>query len=67
MGDLAIVTREGDEPGRAFGTMMGADDEFTRWFTARAHEIHGVDLSIPATRSPSELVVDTEAVAVLVS
>jgi hypothetical protein len=66
MGDLAIVTREGDEPGRAFGKMMGADDEFTRWFTARAHEIHGV-VSIPATRSPSELVVDTEAVAVLVS
>ena len=65
MGDLAIVTLEGAEPGGAFGKMLGANDEFTRWFTARAQEIHGVDLSAPPTGSPSELVVDTEAVAVL--
>ncbi len=64
MGDLVIVTLEGDEPGLAFGKMMGANDEFTRWFTARAGEIHGVDLTVPSTASPSELVVDTEAVAV---
>jgi uncharacterized protein DUF6176 len=65
MGDLVIVTLEGDEPGRAFGRMMSANDEFTRWFTARAKEIHGVDLTVPPTGSPSELVVDTDAVAVL--
>jgi hypothetical protein len=64
MGDLVIVTLEGDDPGHAFGKMMGADDEFTRWFTGRAREIHGVDLSVPAS-APSELVVDTDNVAVL--
>ncbi len=64
MGDLVIVTLEGEEPGRAFGKMMGADDEFTRWFTARAKEIHGVDLSVRPTGSPSELVVDTDAAVV---
>jgi len=64
MGDLVIVTLEGDEPGRAFGKMMSADDEFTRWFTGRAQEIHGVDLSVRPTGSPSELVVDTDPVAV---
>lgn len=67
MGDLVIVTLEGDEPGRAFGRMMGADDEFTRWFMARAQEIHGVDLSVRPTGSPSELVVDTGAEAAVAS
>ncbi len=65
MGDLVIVTLEGEDPGRAFGTMMSADDEFTRWFRGRAQEIHGVDLSVPPTSAPSELIVDTDAVAVL--
>lgn len=62
MGDLVIVTLEGDDPGRAFGKMMSADDEFTRWFTKRAHEIHGVDLTVRPTESPSTLIVDTEPV-----
>jgi hypothetical protein len=65
MGDLVLVTLEGDDPGRAFGKMMSADDEFTKWFTERAHAIHGVDLTLPPTKAPSELVVDTDrAVAV---
>ena len=67
MGDHVIVTLEGDEPGDAFGKMMGANDEFTRWFTARAQAVHGVDLSVPPTSAPSELVVDSDPVAVLVS
>jgi hypothetical protein len=64
MGDLVIVTLEGEDPGAAFGKMMNANDEFTSWFTARAKEIHGVDLTLPPTGSPSELVIDTEAVPV---
>ena len=64
MGDLVIVTLEGDDPGRAFGKMMSVDDAFTRWFTERAKEIHGVDLTVRPTGSPSELVVDTEGAAV---
>jgi len=67
MGDLVIVTLEGDDPGRAFGKMMSADDEFTRWFTERAQEIHGVDLSVRPTSAPSELVVDTDPAAALAS
>ena len=60
MGDLVIVTLEGDDPGHAFGKRMSADDEFTRWFTQRAQEIHGVDLSVRPTSAPSELIVDTD-------
>jgi hypothetical protein len=67
MGDLVIVTLEGGDPGRAFGKMMSADDEFTRWFTARAQEIHGVDLSERPKSAPSELIVDSEPAAVLAS
>ena len=65
MGDLVIVTLEGDDPGRAFGQMMSANDAFTTWFRERAMAIHGVDLTAPMTGSPSELVVDSERVVVL--
>jgi len=67
MGDLVIVTLEGDDPGHAFGKMMSADDEFTRWFTERAEAIHGVDLTLPPTGAPSELVVDTDRKVVAVT
>lgn len=63
MGDLVIVTLEGDDPGRAFGQMMGAGDAFATWFAERAQAIHGIDLTAPMTGSPSELVVDTGAAA----
>jgi hypothetical protein len=67
MGDLVIVTLEGDDPGRAFGKMMSADDAFMKWFIERAKEIHGVDLTVRPTGAPSELVVDTGPVAVSAS
>ena len=60
MGDLVIVTLEGDDPERSFGQMMSAGDAFTTWFAERAKAIHGIDLTAPMTGShPSELVVDT--------
>ncbi len=65
MGDLVIVTLEGDDPGHSFGKMVGAGDAFTTWFAERAKEIHGIDLSVPMTGSPSELLVDTGPVVVL--
>jgi len=65
MGDLVIVTLEGDDPGQAFGQMMSATDAFTTWFLERVQAIHGVDLTAPMTGSPSELVVDSDPVAVL--
>ena len=45
MGDVVIVTLEGDDPGRAFGKMLGADNEFARWFAGGPRTIHGVDLT----------------------
>jgi hypothetical protein len=67
MGDLVIVTLEGDDPGQAFGKMMGATDAFTTWFIGRAKEIHGIDPSAVTSGPPSELVVDTGRAVVLAS
>lgn len=61
MGDLVIVTLEGDDPIASFGRMASKDDEFTRWFIENASAAHGVDLSQPLPEAPSTLVIDTEA------
>jgi hypothetical protein len=65
MGDVVIVTMEGDDPGRSFGQMVSAKDAFTLWFLERVKAIHGVDLSVPMP-PPSSLVIDSSAVAALV-
>jgi hypothetical protein len=64
MGDLVIVTLEGDDPAEGFRQMTSATDEFASWFMERAKALHGIDMSdLPTTGSPSELVVDTDQVA----
>ena len=60
MGDLVIVTLEGDDPAASFGKMMNADDAFSKWFIERATAVHGFDPTQAAAGSPSELVVDSE-------
>jgi hypothetical protein len=64
MGDLVVVTLDGDDPAASFGRMVGSTDAFTKWFIERAQAVHGIDLTMPMTGSPSELVADSEAVAV---
>jgi uncharacterized protein DUF6176 len=64
MGDLVIVTLEGEDPGQAFAKMVSADDAFTKWFLDRAKAVHGVDMTVPPTAPPSELVADSDRVAV---
>lgn len=64
MGDLVIVTLEGDDPMRAFGQMVSARDSFTSWFLERAGAAHGIDLTAPMTELPSSLVIDSDEAAV---
>ncbi len=64
MGDLVIVTLEGDDPAKSFGMMSTGTDEFTTWFVERAKALHGVDISAPMTAAPSEQVLDTGKAAV---
>jgi hypothetical protein len=59
MGDLVIVTLEGDDPGRSFAQLMTGTDEFSKWFGEQAMAAHG-DFSAPTSGSPSELVADSD-------
>ena len=61
MGDLVIVTLEGDDPAASFGRMVGGTDEFSKWFVERAQAVHGIDLAHLEAGRPPEMVVDSEA------
>lgn len=61
VGELVVVTLEGDDPLASFAQMVSADDDFTKWFIAHANEAHGVDLSQPMPEAPSTLILDTES------
>jgi hypothetical protein len=59
MGDLVIVTLEGDDPEAAFARFAQGDDAFTRWFLKQVKDIHGIDLAAPPPGPPPRLVVDS--------
>jgi hypothetical protein len=59
MGDLVIVTLEGDDPGASFGKMLTATDDFSKWFGEQAMAAHG-DFAAPTSGPPSELVADSD-------
>lgn len=60
VGDLVIVTLEGDEPMASFVRLLGKDDEFTKWFVENASAAHGLDLSQPMREAPSTLLLDSD-------
>ena len=61
MGDLVIVTLEGDDPAAAFGRLLSGTDEFSKWFGEQAQSVHGFDLAQAQSTPPPELVADSEA------
>jgi len=60
MGDLIVVTLEGDDPASAFQRFSTGTDEFTKWFLAQVSAVHGIDLSKPPPGPPPELVIDSQ-------
>lgn len=58
-GDLVIVTLEGENPSDAFAQFGQGNDQFTKWFVSQVKEIHGIDLTAPAVKSITELVLDS--------
>src|SRR3954451_10342184 len=64
MGDLVIVTIEGDDPMASFGRLTQMHDEFSEWFIAQASEAHGFDMSAPPAGPMPERVVDSERAVV---
>ena len=61
-GDLVLVTLEGENPKEAFRKLGQKNDEFTKWFTAQAKEIHGFDLSKEPPFPFPELIAETEPI-----
>jgi hypothetical protein len=60
MGDLVIVTLEGEDPQSAFAQFAVADDEFTKWFKEGVKNLHGIDLSQPPPGPMPELIIDSK-------
>ncbi len=56
MGDVVIVTLEGDNPLEAFGALASADDAFTNWFVQQVQELHGFDLRQPPEHPPVQVI-----------
>ena len=59
MGDLVVVTLEGDDPAGAFAKFAQGTDEFTTWFKEQVMDAHGVDLAAPPPGPMPELVADS--------
>ena len=59
MGDLVVVTLEGDSPAQSFGKLVASTDAFSTWFLAKVKEIHGIDLTQAASGPMPELVIDS--------
>ncbi len=65
MGDLVIVTVEGENPEEAFKKFGEGNDAFTKWFAKEVKEIHGIDLTSPPKGDLPELVIDSQYAHVL--
>ncbi len=61
MGEMIIVTLEGENPQEAFSKFASGDDEFTKWFTKKVSEIHGIDLSAPPPGPMPVMMIDSAA------
>ena len=61
MGDLVLVTLEGDDPAAAFAQLGESSDEFTTWFKSQVMDVHGVDLDAPPPGPLPELFHDSGA------
>ncbi len=44
MGDVVVVTLEGDDPAGSFAGFANTDNEFTNWFVKEVEQIHGFNL-----------------------
>jgi hypothetical protein len=55
MGDMVIVTLEGESPMEGMMAFVNSDDPFTQWFLQQVQEIHGFDLRHPPENPPHQV------------
>ncbi|HEV8247331.1 MAG TPA: hypothetical protein VGP93_16245 [Polyangiaceae bacterium] len=60
LGDLVVVTLEGDDPAAAMAKIGQGTDEFSQWFIAQVKVLHGMDLTKPPPGPLPELITDSE-------
>jgi hypothetical protein len=63
MGDMVIVTLEGDDPQGAFARFAAENNEFSQWFSKGVLETHGVDLTSPPPGPLPEMIIDSKSEA----
>jgi hypothetical protein len=59
MGQLVLVTLEGEDPERALQEFPKGTDAFTKWFVERVKTIHGFDLANPPEGPMPSLIIDS--------
>lgn len=59
MGEMVIVTIEGEDPEKAFQDFAKGNDAFTKWFLENVKKLHGVDLSAPPPGPLPTMIVDS--------
>lgn len=59
MGEMVIVTLEGEDPEKAFQEFAKGNDAFTKWFVESVKRLHGVDLAAPPPGPLPEMIVDS--------
>jgi hypothetical protein len=59
MGDMVIVTFEGENPEAFISQFSAAGDDFSKWFLESVKRLHGIDLTESPSEPVSELVVDS--------
>ena len=60
MGDLVIVTLEGENPEAAFKKIAEGTDAFATWFVKNVKDIHGIDLTQEQKGAMPELIIDSK-------
>ena len=60
MGDMVIITLEGNDPLSAFQKIASSQDPFMNWFIQQVKEIHGFDLRAGLPGEPPQLVMHTQ-------
>ncbi|MFI5144623.1 MAG: hypothetical protein ACHQJ4_03425 [Ignavibacteria bacterium] len=59
MGDVVVVTLEGDEPAAAFASIANSNNPFSEWFVKEVIEIHGFNLKDMMKMPQPELILDS--------
>jgi len=61
MGDMVIVTLEGEDPQSAFTKFGSSDSAFAKWFVENVKTLHGIDLTQPGDGAFPELIIDSHS------